>query len=189
MQSGLEKLRQHTISVFQHDPVPAGAFYGLIEHLSKSNAQTLDLVERCENMDRAGSWDYEDLLSSDPVHIKLLLIPKGSKIPIHDHPKMHVLLKVIWGKMHIQAWDWAREYPFSGLARQSVDAVMDGSSQPSMIFPERNNIHTMSAVEDCAFLDICSPFYDESQGRSCTYYKQESRQKLGNEWLIRLKKS
>ena len=102
---------------------------------------------------------------------------------------MHVLLKVIWGKMHVQAWDWAREYPFSGLARQSIDAVMDGSSQPSMIFPEKNNIHTMSAVEDCAFLDICSPFYDESQGRSCTYYKQESRQKLGNEWLIRLKKS
>tara|TARA_Y100000589_G_scaffold67746_1_gene59419 strand:+ start:9737 stop:10306 length:570 start_codon:yes stop_codon:yes gene_type:complete len=189
MQSGLEKLRRHTISVFKNDPVPAGAFYGLVEHLSKSNAETLGLMERCENMDRSGSWDYEDLLSSDSVHIKLLLIPKGSKIPIHDHPKMHVLLKVIWGKMHVQAWDWAREYPFSGFARQSIDATMDGSSQPSMIFPEKNNIHTMSAIEDCAFLDICSPFYDESQGRSCTYYKQEPRQKIGSEWLTPLKKS
>ena len=46
MQSGLEKLRQHTISVFQNDPIPAGAFYGLVEHVSKSDAQTLGLVER-----------------------------------------------------------------------------------------------------------------------------------------------
>lgn len=188
MQNGLEKLRQHTISVFQQNPVPAGSFYNLVDHLTVSNAQTLGLVERCENMDRSGSWDYEDLLSSDSVHIKLLLIPKGNRIPIHDHPGMHVLLKVIWGKMHIQAWDWAREHPFSGLVRSTIDCEMDGSSQPSMIFPEKNNIHTMTAVEDCAFLDICSPFYDESEGRKCTYYDIKSEHQIDDEVLYLLEK-
>ena len=187
MQSCLEKLRQHTISVFQQSPVPAESFYNLVDHLALNNAETLGLIERCENMDRSGSWDYEDLLSSDPVHIKLLLIPKGNKIPIHDHPGMHVLLKVIWGTMHIQAWDWAKEYPFSGLIRGTIDCEMNGSSQPSMIFPEKNNIHTMTALEDCAFLDICSPFYDESQGRKCTYYDIESDHQIDNEVLFLLK--
>jgi len=34
----------------------------------------------------------------------LFYIPKGSKIPLHDHPMMYVFSKIIYGKCEVSAF-------------------------------------------------------------------------------------
>lgn len=53
-----------------------------------------------------------------------------------------------------------------------VVARVQGVSDPAaVLFPEHNgNIHTFTALTDCAVLDVLSPPYSSKFGRDCTYY-------------------
>lgn len=48
------------------------------------------------------------------VSIGLFVLRNGSKIPFHDHPNMHGLLKVIYGKVKIQSYT-AKEMDYENL--------------------------------------------------------------------------
>ena len=189
MSNQLQELKSICSKVFQDGIPDHQTSERLIHYIHGLNAVNLGLGERITNMERSYGWDFEDILDNPHVGIKLLLIPKGKRIPLHDHPQMNVMLKVVWGSMHIKTYDWAREYPFSGLARPLIDGVVNGKSFPCVIGPYSNNLHTMEALEDCAFLDVCSPYYDEEAGRPCTYYKITQELSHTGGKLVHLEKS
>lgn len=47
---------------------------------------------------------YIRVFEDKNVSIGLFVLRNGAKIPFHDHPNMHGLLKVIYGKVKIQSY-------------------------------------------------------------------------------------
>jgi len=121
--------------------------------------------------------------------VGIFCIPKGESMPIHDHPDMTVCSKVLYGKVHVEAYDKAPDLqdrleldPAQVLAaRQVTDTVVSEDSEAFALFCESNNIHRFSAVESCAILDVLGPPYDSEEGREIAYYRKMLLKELGAE--------
>ncbi|WCJ22039.1 hypothetical protein M5689_004145 [Euphorbia peplus] len=124
---------------------------------------------------------YIDIYESESFTMCIFCFPTSSVIPLHDHPGMTVFSKVLYGSLHVKAYDWVeptriRESIGSGsppvkLAKLSVDKVLTAPCGTSVLYPKSGgNIHSFTAVTPCAVLDILTPSYKEDAGRKCTYY-------------------
>jgi hypothetical protein len=155
----------------------------LVAALDATRAEHFDLAARMRAIGRAQGWHSVPVHEEEAVHIGLFLLPRGHGIPLHGHPGMTVLMRVLWGHLRIRAYDWAAEHPFSGLARPAYDRVLHGGHGTLPILPEHGNLHSVDALDDCAFLDVISPPYDHE--RPCHYYDAQPVE-AGGERLLRL---
>ncbi|KAF6169078.1 hypothetical protein GIB67_038575 [Kingdonia uniflora] len=135
-------------------------------------------------------WGIKDCLLSkgkEPSQGDILLfcdrmcifcLPTSSVIPLHDHPGMTVLSKILYGSMHVKAYDWVEPACIqrtSGfqvrLAKLALDKVLTAPCHTSVLYPKSGgNVHCFTAITPCAMLDVLAPPYRESAGRRCTYY-------------------
>ncbi|KAH7661569.1 Cysteine oxygenase/2-aminoethanethiol dioxygenase protein [Dioscorea alata] len=125
---------------------------------------------------------YKTAYKCDNFSLCILLLPPGAVIPLHNHPGMTVLSKLLVGSMHIKAYDWVdpvrvvdSEAPSTKLrlARLVVDSVFAAPCKSSILFPTTGgNIHTFVASTSCVVLDVLGPPYLNEDGRDCTYYKE-----------------
>lgn len=121
---------------------------------------------------------FLDMHESDSFTMCIFCLPTSSVIPLHDHPGMTVLSKMLYGSMHVKAYDWVEPScirKINGspvrLAKLAVDKVVTPQSGTSALYPNHGgNVHCFTAVTSCAVLDILAPPYLESAGRKCTYY-------------------
>ncbi|CAJ0952927.1 unnamed protein product [Ranitomeya imitator] len=120
---------------------------------------------------------YMHICETDGFSMGVFLLKGGSSIPLHDHPGMHGMLKVLYGKVRISGFD-KTETPPPGDPGAVLRAVLrstgeySDSSPPCLLSPHRDNLHQISAVDGpAAFLDILAPPYDPDDGRDCHYYK------------------
>ncbi|KAI7844684.1 hypothetical protein COHA_001772 [Chlorella ohadii] len=115
---------------------------------------------------------YED----SRVSLGIFCLPARARIPLHNHPGMTVLSRVLYGRMHVCSYDWAQPElgPDAALPRRArvvLDATLAAGDQPAVLFPSAGgNIHEFTALTDCAVLDLMSPPYSTDEGRDCTYY-------------------
>lgn len=128
---------------------------------------------------------HRERLSYGAVHhgekfwIGIFYLPAGALLPLHNHPKMTVISRVMYGTVRIQSYDWidADEYKrpqVEGsvrLAKLVSDETVTADSHCSLLHPEQGNIHSFYAVTECAILDVISPPYDRPD-RPCSYYKE-----------------
>nr|XP_025623889.1 plant cysteine oxidase 3 isoform X3 [Arachis hypogaea] len=141
-------------------------------------------------LNRAARWaqpiTYIDIHESDSftcylVQMCIFCFPTSSVIPLHDHPGMTVFSKILYGSLHVKAYDWVEPpctveskgpgHPQVRLAKLAVDKVMTTPCETSVLYPKHGgNLHCFTAVTPCAVLDILSPPYREDEGRKCTYY-------------------
>ncbi|XP_057737430.1 plant cysteine oxidase 3 [Arachis stenosperma] len=136
-------------------------------------------------LNRAARWaqpiTYIDILESDSFTMCIFCFPTSSVIPLHDHPGMTVFSKILYGSLHVKAYDWVEPpctveskgpgHPQVRLAKLAVDKVMTAPCETSVLYPKHGgNLHCFTAVTPCAVLDILSPPYREDEGRKCTYY-------------------
>ncbi|XP_022988474.1 plant cysteine oxidase 3 isoform X1 [Cucurbita maxima] len=124
---------------------------------------------------------YIDIFEGESFTICIFSFPTSSVIPLHDHPGMTVFSKVLYGSLHVKAYDWVEpafiqeskdSTNFQGrLAKLAVDEVLTASSGTSVLYPKTGgNLHCFTAVSPCAVLDVLSPPYNEDKGRRCTYF-------------------
>lgn len=132
---------------------------------------------------------YMHICETDEFSMGVFLLKSGASIPLHDHPGMHGMLKVIYGKVRITCFDRLDKstsvasdtqfnpplLPFQrGALRSILGSVGEFTEEsgPCILTPDRNNLHQIDAVDGpTAFLDILAPPYDPDDGRDCHYYK------------------
>lgn len=127
---------------------------------------------------------YMHICETDQFSMGVFLLKSGASIPLHDHPGMHGMLRVMYGKVRISCFDRLElpqvsgpqpAGPHLGALRRSVlrsTGEYTAESGPCVLFPDRDNLHQIDAVDGpTAFLDILAPPYDPDYGRDCHYYR------------------
>jgi len=125
---------------------------------------------------------YEDAY----VTISIFIVKSGEKLPLHDHPRMYGILKVIAGAVKIQSYT---TIPNAGAGRlvcemsknrtqraiKMPEVIVSENDGACFLTPTERNLHEIYSVGGlAAFLDILSPPYDETGERSCHYFKEEN---------------
>lgn len=129
---------------------------------------------------RNRSIDYLHVYDNDVMSIGIFKIPAGSNLPLHNHPSMTVWSRVLYGSVRIRALDFCHEEhenaesadTFGRLARLKLDQCFSGHNSSAQLTPSSCNVHSLTAVEDAAVLDVLIPPYCVGGGRDCTYYAE-----------------
>lgn len=121
---------------------------------------------------------YMHICETDHFSMGVFLLTSGSSIPLHDHPGMHGVLKVLYGKVRISCFDrLERACPPPARTDSLRLSVLRSAGEytpesgPCVLSPDRDNLHQIDAVDGpTAFMDILAPPYDPDHGRDCHYY-------------------
>lgn len=144
---------------------------------------------------------YIKVFEDYQINMSIFVLKPGFRMPLHDHPRMHGLLKVITGAVNIRSFS---EYPLTeqvssldlkvrarfeaarlarGIHRRrrlfaevTADRVCKANAETCILTPTISNYHEIEALDmPAAFFDILSPPYDtmiEGIGpRRCRYYE------------------
>lgn len=128
---------------------------------------------------------YVHLWEDDVFSMGIFVLRNGAKIPLHDHPGMHGLIKVLEGKAKLNYYSdlSVNEIPVEVLPQlhpwqiqmtrvvsKCKEEEVNADDVPCLLTPDEGNVHEVCAVDGpMAFLDILSPPYDNV--RKCHYYK------------------
>ena len=120
--------------------------------------------------------------SNSKFQIAVFIIPAGWSLPLHDHPGMCVLSKLITGKLYYSSFT-------PKVCSRSTDMILfdkevtERTSQDDtwLLGASQGNYHELVAQETCVMLDALLPPYDFPD-RPCTYY--EAREVVPGEWKL-----
>lgn len=140
---------------------------------------------------------YISVYEDSYVTIGIFIVNAGEKLPLHDHPHMYGILKVIAGNVKIQSYTLIPKTTdsvnssvggrrlFSQTTSRSQalcaiklpEVIVSDSNGACFLTPTERNLHEIYSVGGtAAFLDILSPPYDTSDfgERSCHYFKEQN---------------
>ena len=135
----------------------------LLTAMSAVDAAALNI----DDVQRPGACTYLGIVENDEYAIAAFLLEPHAKIPLHDHPGMTVLSKVVRGSLRVTSFDVGAD----GKARRSI-SLMTSADGPAALFPSVDNVHEFQAgAGGACVLDVIVPPYDEDAGRACHYFE------------------
>lgn len=157
---------------------------------------------------------YIPITESKDVSIGIFVIRHGQKIPLHDHPRMHGIIKCLHGQLKITSFTrqtdtsikppdkWKKSprmvQKFNDgeifLTSTSPVISMNSESTAAVLEPDKFNIHQIESVNGpAAFLDILAPPYnvdphpeeeDDQELRDCHYFVDVGSAGQSSRWLM-----
>ena len=110
--------------------------------------------------------------------------PAGAVIPLHNHPHMTVMSKLLYGTLHVRSFDWVRddgggdgggggggggEGTLPGvprLARLVTDRQLEAGEPHLALYPSSGgNLHCFTSLTSAAMLDVLAPPYAVGGGQ------------------------
>eukprot|EP00250_Pteridium_aquilinum_P009073 c18425_g1_i1 orf=289-1059(+) len=166
---GLQKVRSLLDSIKPSD-------VGLDENIPTQHNRSAGFFGRLNGRKAKASApiSYLHLYECEDFSMGIFCLPSQAVIPLHNHPGMTVLSKLLYGSMHVKAYDWVdhSDTSYPRLAKLAVDRVMTAPCEPAVLYPKTGgNIHVFTAVTACAVLDVLAPPYSSEDGRHCTYFR------------------
>jgi hypothetical protein len=124
------------------------------------------------------SISYLRLHEGTAFSVGIFCLPAGATIPLHNHPSMTVLSRLLYGSLHVRSLDWAPggSAAVGGPATLTADGELRGPCDARILRPAAANLHAFTAVSACAVLDVLGPPYDAREGRDCTYYQENGEE-------------
>ncbi|XP_055607900.1 2-aminoethanethiol dioxygenase [Uranotaenia lowii] len=130
---------------------------------------------------------FVDIFENAYFTMSVFILKENYTMPLHDHPRMHGLLRVVSGTIKIQSYSEIdrREEIRDGEelrhvlvnVEQEKMLCADNKDGCAMLTPSERNFHEITAVGGpAAFFDILSPPYNadmpENGKRSCSFYRK-----------------
>jgi cysteamine dioxygenase len=138
------------------------------------NTQSLNSIDQ-KNLEKFLNSNapvfYMKLYEDKIISVGIFIIKSHHRIPLHDHPHMFGLIKVLDGHGHLNAYNVLFEKNSDELiCTKHVSTTINSQSETAVLYPNQSNIHEIYAINNdhCAFLDILSPPY--SNENDCTCY-------------------
>lgn len=118
--------------------------------------------------------------------MQVFMLPRGCVMPLHDHPGMAVISKILLGKIDMttysllpptspKAYKLPKHLASTGRVKEVVPQgryllkAGAGEDSMTMIYPDTGNLHAIRALEPTIFFDILTPPYVFDT--DCTYYR------------------
>lgn len=133
---------------------------------------------------------YMDIYEDENVTLGVFILKPGMKMPLHDHPHMHGLLKVIAGQVRIHSYNVVGEEDYvlspetlqtgTITAQKNPILTVNAQSDSILLQPKLGNLHEIVCDKEstAAFIDVLSPPYDtiiqvdkSSLPRKCRYFE------------------
>lgn len=130
---------------------------------------------------------YMKIYEDHAVSVGVFILSPGMKLPLHDHPEMYGLIKVLAGTVRLKSFSVQYSeldqfelghslYPPIITAECTGKELVNSASSCCTLEPTKSNLHEIESVDGpAAFLDILSPPYETdipNKGpRKCSYFK------------------
>ncbi|XP_974899.2 2-aminoethanethiol dioxygenase [Tribolium castaneum] len=130
---------------------------------------------------------YIDIYEDYNLTIGIFILKPDMKLPLHNHPQMHGLIKVVGGKLKVTSYSLNTEKtrqvdgkapPGSKFltAEKCAENLLETHSECCVLEPEVRNLHEIESVGGpAAFIDILAPPYETvipgNGARKCSYFR------------------
>lgn len=138
-------------------------------------------MKRIQHSSMMAHWSqpitYLHIYECDSFTIGIFLLPTSAVIPLHDHPGMIVLSKILYGLLHVKSYDWVEPFNISKateksqlrLAKLKADTIISAPYETSMLYlTTGGNLHSFTTKTSCAILNFLAPPYSDKVDRNCT---------------------
>jgi hypothetical protein len=153
----------------------------LLRHLKEIPAEQLGRPSVA--VTRSPKVTFCSIFENDDVTVGLFVLDKGASIPLHNHPNMMVLSRLVSGSLHLCSYDF-EESPMAP-ARLQIDSVHRArlvhdetivAPETFSLFSSEGNVHSLHApTERAVVLEVLRPSYTDglTSERPCAYLRCE----------------